>query len=506
MYRKYFLSSFLILIYFFNINHSYSDQKTLRVGLSGLPPSLGNPYSSMGLPSGHFWRAMYDALTTISITGEVLPALAERWSQINNKTWLFTLRKDIFFHNNKSFNAYSVENIFTYLISKEAQHFYISNEIKNIKNVKAISEYKVEITTHDPDLILPRRLSLIMIPEYSQWNELGPSEYSKRPIGTGPFHLIKWSKGNNSAILKAFNNPMRSSKSINRLDIKSIPNALSREQALLANDIDLAENINHDSIKHIESMNHQIQLHNRSVILSIALPNTLDNKSPLTLYKVREALNYAVDKESISKHIFDGLVKPASQGALEGTVGYNASLKPFPYNPTKAKEMLIDAGYKDGFNLNIAILQTRGSAQEIAFQKVQQDLNSVGIRTIIKPLAPQDFINRFLTNNWEEFNAFSLLWNNEPMRDVSRSIEYFSCLRPNPFFCDEEITKLIKNSRLKSDHRSRINDLKAIMRELNNVLPSILLTSQPLITATNKKITYIKMEPSGLNFEDIIME
>ena len=92
------------------------------------------------------------------------------------------------------------------------------------------------------------------------------------------------------------------------------------------------------------------------------------------------------------------------------------------------------------------------------------------------------------------------------MRDVSRSVEYFSCLRPNPFFCDERITKLIKKSKLKSSHKDRNIDLRNIMKELNEIAPSILLTSQPVITASTNKLSSIKMEPSGLNFESIIFE
>ena len=506
MAKRIFYYSIILVICLFNINTSNSNEKTLRIGLSGLPPSLGNPYSSMGLPSGHFWRSIYDALTSISSNGEVLPSLAKSWEQKDDKRWVFNLRDDIFFHNNRHLKAYSIENIFLFLKSKKAQHLYISNELKNIKTIKAISDFEFEIITHEPDLILPRRLSLIMITEYDFWNEVGPNKYAINPIGTGPFRFVKWGKGNNSVTLTSHKNNIRSSKNIGKLEIKSIPNALSREQALFADDIDLAENINHDSIDQIRSMNYEIQIHNRSVILSIALPNTLDEKSPLNSYKVRQALNYAVDKKSISKYIFNGLVQPASQGALEGTIGYDPTLKPFPYDPSKAKELLNEEGYINGFQLNIAILQTRGSVQEFAFQKVQQDLILVGIKTLIRPIAPQEFINRFITNNWKDFNAFSLLWNNEPMRDVSRSVEYFSCLRPNPFFCDERITKLIKKSKLKSSHKDRHIDLRNIMKELNEIAPSILLTSQPVITASTNKLSSIKMEPSGLNFESIIFE
>mgnify|MGYP001307189683 CR=1 FL=1 len=505
------LKEIKILLFFFVsilflINPCYAQSGNLRFGISGFPPSLGNPYSAMGLPAWHLWGNLYDGLTEIADNGEVIPALATKWEQTQPNIWVFTLRDNIKFHNDLPFDATSVIETILFLKSKSAKRYLIANEVKNIKSVQALSNYKIQISTYKPDSILPRRLSIVMIIDHNLLNDIGPEGYGKNPIGTGSFKFLKWGVGNSSVTLKPFKKNKLNKTNINSLILHRIPNALGREQALIAGDMDIVENINSDAFHKIKSEGFNMKVNQRSVILSIALPNMISKKSPLNLLKVRQALNYAVDKKSIAKHIFNGVVKPATQGSIKGTIGYHSDIKGYPYDPVKARILLKEAGYPEGFKLNIAILQLKGSSQEHAFQKVQQDLSAIGIETYIKPLSGSEFIFRFSNSDWEDYDAFSLLWNNEPMRDIGRSIEYFSCLRPNAFFCDKSINDLIVKSRIEENAEKRLVLLKNITSQLKESAPSIWLTNQTNITAWNKKIKNIHMGPTGIKFDNIRIE
>ncbi len=495
-----------ITIFVASLGQSLAQSNSLRVGVVDLPPSLGNPYASVGLPSGHFWGSLYDGLTQISTTGDVTPSLALSWEQTQPTQWQFMLRQDVRFHNGAPFNAQDVVTTIQYLQSAEAARYLIANEVKNIASVRALSEHVVEINTLEPDVILPRRVSLIMVIEGQSWLQLGAEAYARAPIGTGPFAFVRWGKGNSSAVLSASDTAIRSAKDVKNLTMVAVPNAVAREQALLSGEFDLIENINADSVAAIENAGFDIHVHPRSQVISLALPNVARGESPLNSYEVRQALNIAVDRFVIAEQIYGGLVEAASQGAVTGTVGFNPDLKPFPYDPPLARRMLADAGYPDGFPMTIAILQVDGSGGEIAYQKVAQDLTAIGVSATIRAMPAPEFLRRFARNDWGPYDAFSLLWNSEPIRDAGRTLEYFSCLRPQPFFCDEDVAKAIVKSRAESDPEARKASLQKIMARMKELAPAIWLNNTMQITASRPHVANIQMGTNGLRFEDMVIQ
>lgn len=484
---------------------SVARAETIRFGLSELPPALGNPYTAMGMPSGYFFGSLYDALTVISKDGELRPSLALKWEQTAPTRWLFTLRRDIKFHNGAPFDARSVVASIEFLQSPDAAGYLLANEVKNVSRVRALADHEVEFITIEPDAIFPRRLSPIMMIESQRWAQLGPVDYAKAPVGTGPYAFVEWGRGEGSVTLESAATGWRRTKDIDELVYVEVPNAVAREQGLQSGGLDIIDSLNPDSVSDFRKAGFNAQIHPRSQILSIALPNVGRPESPLQSAAVRQALNLAVDRAGIAKHIFGGSVEAASQGAVAGTIGFNPQLTPYPFDPGLARRMIAGAGYKDGFRLTIAVLQAEGSAGMLAYQKVSQDLVSAGVETTIKTVAGAEFLRRFVGNEWGEFDAFSLLWNNEPMRDVGRSIEYFSCLRPNPFFCDESVTDEIRSSRSEPDPEKRQLILQEIMARMKEMAPAIWLTNTVVITASRPGLENIEMGAIGLAFENIVV-
>ena len=496
----------LFLAIVFGAGFTSAKSSALRVGILDFPPSLGNPFTALGPPSTHFWGSLYDSLTTIADDGSILPALAVEWTQVEPNTWTVSLRRDVHFHNGAPFDVEAVVATITYLQSTEASRFLIANETKNILSVRQISNHEVEIVTREPDAILPRRLSLVKIIEPHLWTELGPEDYALTPIGTGPYAFSDWASGNRSATLTAFDKGLRTVKSIQRLVFFEVPNAMGREQALLSDELDFIWGINPDSVESIRGAGFDIHVHPVSQILSIALPNVRKDDSPLKFISVRQALNFAVDRQSIAEHIFGGLVEVAGQGAVAGTVGFNPKLEPYPYDPEEARRLLTNAGYPNGFTLTIGVLQAMGSGSELAYQKVGQDLTAVGIAVEVRAVPSAEFLRRFMSNDWGEYDAFSMLWNNEPMRDVGRALEYFSCLRPQPFFCDNAIADAIRISRQESDPEKRKQILQEIMVRMKESAPAIWLTSSAHLSASIPQVNNVLMVSDGLRFEEMVVE
>ena len=495
----------LFIAHILGAEFTFAQSSELRIGILDIPPSLGNPYTALGPPSTHFWGSLYDSLTTVADDGSIMPALALEWTQVEPTRWIFSLRGGVRFHNGTPFDAEAVVFTLTYLQSAEASRFLVANETKNILGVRQISDYEVEIVTRETDAILPRRLSLVKIIEPHLWTELGPEEYALKPIGTGPYAFSDWGPGNRSATFTAFGKGLRATKSIQRLIFVEVPTAVGREQALLSDELDLISAINPDSIEAVRGAGFDIHVHSVSQILSIALPNVRKEDSPLKSSSVRKALNFAVDRQSIAKHIFGGLVEVASQGAVAGTVGFNPQLEPYPYDPEEARRLLVNAGYPNGFALTIGVLQAAGSGLELAYQKVGQDLTALGIAVEVRAVPSAEFLRRFMSNDWGDYDAFSMLWNNEPMRDVGRALEYFSCLRPQPFFCNNEIAEAIQTSREELDPEKRKEILQEIMARTKELAPALWLTNTVHLSASNPRVKNVYMESDGFRFEDMVI-
>lgn len=168
--------------------------------------------------------------------------------------------------------------------------------------------------------------------------------------------------------------------------------------------------------------------------------------------------------------------------------------------------MLAKAGYPNGFNFTIAFLQADGQSSEVAYQKVGQDLSEISVFTEVRAMAVPEFLRRFMSSDWESYDASTLLWNSEPSRDAGRALEYFSCLRPQAFFCDEDVAQMILKSRSETDPEARKGNLEHVMERMQALAPAIWLNNMAQITTSSPNLENIKLGTNGLRFEDIVLK
>lgn len=496
---------YLIAATLFSLNLVWASScaETLRVAAGDIPPSLGNPYTATALPATELWIAMFDGLTRLDWRGGPLPGLAVSWENPTALTWQFTLRDNMIFHNGRPITAQSIAKVFSFLLSENAATFLVARELTNIVDVVAIDKHIVQFNLREPDAILPKRLSLIMIVEPDSWSEESVDTFAFRPVGSGPYRLVDWGPGNASPRLTAFSRSWRAPKGYENLEYVAMRDKTSRLQALYSNQVDIATGLSEDDVEDVESNGYVPYVTATTQIKSIALPNLHEGKHPLQDQRVRQALNYAVDKQAIADLILGGWVDVASQGAVPGISGYNPDLKPYPYDPERARSMLKEAGYTDGFNLEIEFVATLTPLDPVWFQQVAQDLNKVGVRASVRQIPFSDYLQKYSTNNWGEVDAFGLFWNVASFQDAIRPYEYFSCFRVNPFFCDEEITADIRAAQTMADSVKREAIMQAIMAKFHTLAPAIWITNSAYVNATRPGIRNFRMIPAGIIFEEL---
>jgi peptide/nickel transport system substrate-binding protein len=480
-----------------------ADAKTLRVGGTQTPSTLGNPYSSVGPPGSTTWSAIFDGLTGLDVGNNLVPALALSWKSTGDRTWEFKLRPGVTFHDGSTFDADDVVEVINALKTPEGQRFIAATELRIVDSVRAVDPMTVEFTTVERDAILPKRLNIIMIVEPNAWKRLGPEGFGLTPIGTGPFILKDWGRSSGRIVLEAFKNSWRAPAEVTRLEIAMIGDTAARTQAMLAGQIDIAVALNPEDAKMIEGRGASVQWTPSSVVMSLAFRTERPEDAPLKDKRVRLALNMAVDRQGMVDGILGGTTRVSSQGATAETAGYNAALAPFPYDPAWAKALLAEAGYPNGLKLTSLVMTNLGMSDSAIYQKMADDLAKVGVDLELRSSTFANWLRFYSTGEWGDIDAFSLTWNSAPFGDVIRPVEYFSCLKAAPFFCDPSVVPLIKASNQEMDPAKREEMLRQIMTAYHDIVPALWLVdfTNPLVISD--RIENVINRPIGIEFENV---
>ncbi|MDA8353781.1 MAG: ABC transporter substrate-binding protein [Firmicutes bacterium] len=334
---------------------------------------------------------------------EVKPGLAKDWEQSDDgKTWTFHLREGIQFHDGTPFNAEAVVFNFERWMNQEMKPskkddftYYASmfggfkgDEGHIIESVKAVDEYTVQFQLKESQGPFLQNLAMSPFAIASpKAVKADPAEFAQHPVGTGPFKFKSWKKGDSITIVKNEDYWQEGLPKLDRVIFESIPDNSARFTALQSGDIDVMDGLNPDDAKRVEK-NENLQLLKRP-------PNNVGylafntEKEPFDNKKVRQAINHAVNKKGLIKSFYAGLAEPAKNPIPPSMWGYNEKVEPYEYDLDKAKQLLKEAGYEDGFKATFyAMPEPRPympDGKKIA-EYIQADLKKIGIEVeIVSP-------------------------------------------------------------------------------------------------------------------------
>ncbi|NWE53285.1 ABC transporter substrate-binding protein [Brevundimonas sp. P7753] len=447
----------------------------LRVGVPALPASWGDPYRAEGGPPAHTWSALFDGLTRLDEVGEVQPALAERWTSLDGKTWVFTLRDGVRFSNGAPVNASAAAATFRWLISPAGRTTIIGARMRDIAAVAAPDARTLILTLQSPDPVLPRRLTSTMIVEPEAWLRLGPAGFAKAPIGSGPFRLERFDERGRRAIMTANPQSWRAPR-VAGLEVIELTDEAVRNQALISQHIDLGR-VGLDELGLLEARGLSVVTPPSMQVMAIALV-TEGRATPLDDVRVRQALNHAVDKGAISQMLLAGRGAPSGQPASRVTAGYDPSIAPYDYDPERSIALLKAAGYGDGFDLAIEGVIGALPADAAIYQAVASYLIAIGVRAEFRPAPYATMVSRNQTGRWDGIDAFANPLTAAPYNDLRKPLETYSCLKPKPFFCDPALTEALIASSSIMDVGQRTLALQRLSRAYHDAAASIYLAEQ----------------------------
>jgi peptide/nickel transport system substrate-binding protein len=270
--------------------------------------------------------------------GELVPGLAaEAPTQVDETTWQFALVEGISFTNGEPFDAASAAasvNRIVALGDESEQSGFFST----ITGAEAVDDLTVNITTAGPDPLLPARMYWMkMIPE----SAVGAPDLAENPVGTGPYTFVEWVKGDH-VTLTANPDYWGGAPSIETATFNFVAESGTRVAGLLSDQFQLMTNLLPEDTATVEGAGKQYAavqgLEHPVIILNVDGGVTADPA-------VRQALNYAVDKDALAESLFGGFATVDDCQILSPAwAGYNANLSPYPYDPDQAQALLSDAG------------------------------------------------------------------------------------------------------------------------------------------------------------------
>jgi peptide/nickel transport system substrate-binding protein len=294
---------------------------------------------------------VYDTLIGRDDKMQLKPALAVSWRALEPTVWQIKLRRGVKFHNGEPFDARSVKFTLERLSTpgdKAGGHVLYSS-FSGIERVDAVDDLTVNIKTKRSDPILPARLAQTfgaqMIPaEYTK--KAGFPGLAKTPIGTGPYKLVSWQK-DDRAVFEANRDYWGGAPSIDKVVWRIIPDDLARVSALMAGEVHVIVRVPPDQVEPVGKRSGlAVQRSVANVMNAFIIGGIAKGQGPLSDKRVRQAVAYAIDQKSIIDNLFRGLAVPVGQGSASTDFGYNPDIKPYPYDPAKAKALLAQAGYK----------------------------------------------------------------------------------------------------------------------------------------------------------------
>jgi peptide/nickel transport system substrate-binding protein len=445
------------------------------MGIGNLPRSMGNPYTENGSPSTYTWSAIFDALTRLGPEGHLEPGLAVAWSPVAENRWRFELRRGVVFTNGEPFDARAVVGVVEWLGTPEGRRTVIGNELRSLVGAVAVDSHTVELISDGPDAILPQRLSAVLIVPPDAWTRLGPDGFALQPHGTGPFRVVEWSDRERTVRLVANPDSWRPPR-LPGLTLKGLPDKAVRVQALRSGEVDLTL-IDIEDVDFLQARGFRVHHSPSMQVMALAFNVERDPPSPVADQRVRQAINHAVDKHAIAEILLQGMVRPSGQPASRVTTGYNPDVDPYRYDPERARQLLAEAGWPEGFDLTIHVAEggVPGAAQ--IYQVIVQYLGRVGIRARLQVRPFPAWLRDYLAGSISA-DMFGLPWNAAPYNDVMRPVEYYSCAKRNPFFCDPALMPLIERTGREIDPERRDALLKELAARLHDLAPSLFLVEQ----------------------------
>jgi peptide/nickel transport system substrate-binding protein len=478
-----------------------------------------------------FQNSFYEPLVTYDENLKLVPALATSWENPEPTKWIFHLRKGVKFHSGEPFTADDV--VFSWKRSLTP-----GSDMKGYgglaTDVKKIDDYTVEVDTAKPNPILPRDWVYLYIMSKS-WaekhnatqasNVKGDNSYANmHEDGTGPFEVVS-RQPDVKTVLKRFDGYWNKNLPTNVTEIvfQPIKQASTRVAALISGDMDLVRPVPVQDWPRLEKIK-DIQIlrkpEARAVFIGFdqhrkeLLYSNVKGKNPFKDKRVREAIDLTVNTEVINKKIMRGAARPLGTLIADSINGFDESFgKPYKTDIKKAKKLMAEAGYPDGFEVTLDCPNDRYVNDEKICQAVSSMLARIGIKIDLLAQTKSKYFGKVLLQAGNKTSMYLLGWTPSSI-DAENSLKNLvACRNPKTAagqfnlggYCNPKIDELIGKIGSETDQAKRNAMIKKAFTIIRNDYAYLPLVQLPLSWAARKGVKVAQRADNVLDMRSVVM-
>jgi peptide/nickel transport system substrate-binding protein len=452
----------------------------LVIQIPAEPPGLDMTSNPSSVIAAVVFANVQEGLIKVDRTGKLVPSLAERWYTTDNRNYTFFLRKGVRFSNGRELKADDVKFALDRAVNPETKHPY-RKQYDLIKDVIVKDDYTVTVTLKDVDATFLYTLA-------RQGSVIYPREavdsLKSQPVGTGPFTVSEWVRGDRIVLVKNKDYWRAGLPKLDRIVFRFIPDPNTTLAALKSGDLDVsAFGIGPESVGELQKdPRFQVIVGDSTNDVTMSMNNS---KKPYSDKRVRLAITHAINKEEVLKGAMFGYGKILGSNVDPTNPYYVDVSKRVGYDPAKAKKLLAEAGYPNGFDAVFKVAPqyyyTVRSAEVIANQ-----LGKVGIRATIQQIEWGQWLSQ----------VFCLAPCQNPDYDMSiighaEAWDIGNFANPKYYFRwdNADFQKLFRESEVAVDDKKR-RELYVKMQEmLADEAPAVWLYMHPRLVITKKGVT-----------------
>lgn len=459
---------------------------------------------------------------------DLKPGLAHDWEVSDDGLiYTFYLEEGVTFHDGTDFNADAVKTNFERWANPEHDYAFTDDgyvysmygtmfggfegdEGHVIEEINVIDDHEIEFVLKRPLGFFLQNMGMtyFAITSPAALEEYG-AQINENPVGTGPFKFVSWSK-DDAIVLEKFEDYRKEGlPKLDQVIFEVIPDNAARLIALRSGDIDIMDGLNPDDAESVEAeegLELMARAENNFGYLGFNV-----QKEPLDNKTLRHAISHAIDREAIVDALYAGYGVPAVNPLPPGYLGYNDEVKGFPYDVEKAKELLAEAGYEDGLDIELwtmPVARPYMPDPETVSEIVQNNLAEIGVNVEIVREEWAPYLEK--TANGEH-QMYMLGWsgtNGDPDYFLSSLLHGSNVGSSNrEFYQNDEVDKLLDEAKVSVDQNERAELYKEAQALIAEDAPMVTLVhSKPVMATTSQVKNYVPHPSTSESLEEVELE